>query len=192
MLRTTRANLDTQKTGSNLIVGEPYLITDENRIAVATAVNNYYDFALKSEADGKLANIVEDTTPQLGGSLDLNSKPLTEVFTAGEALSSGNLCYLKSDGKFWKTDADAEGTTKGLLALANASINADATGEFIVFGRYTTTGLTAGSVYYVSATTGAITATAPSTTGQQVRVIGYALSTTVLFFNPSQTWIEVA
>lgn len=48
-LRTTRANLETQKTASGLILGEPYLITDENRIAIATAVNAYYDFALKSE-----------------------------------------------------------------------------------------------------------------------------------------------
>lgn len=42
-LRTTRANLDTNKSNSNLIVGEPYFITDEQRLAIGTAVNNYID-----------------------------------------------------------------------------------------------------------------------------------------------------
>lgn len=53
-LRTTKANLETQKTGSNLLVGEPYLITDEGRIAIGTANNAYSEMAKKSEAGGKL------------------------------------------------------------------------------------------------------------------------------------------
>lgn len=117
----------------------------------------------------------------------------TETLTAGEALVAGEVCYLKSDGKYWKTDADAEATTKGNLRIANATISADATGEFIKpLAELTTTGLTAGSTYYVSATAGGITATAPSTTGQQVRIIGYARSTTVFVFEPSQDYYEVA
>lgn len=114
-----------------------------------------------------------------------------EAFTAGESLVAGDVCYLKSDGKFWKIDADAEATSKGMLAMANATISADATGEFILAGRYTTTGLTMGSTYYLSTTPGAYTTTQPSGAGDIVRILGYALSTTVLYIMPSQFFVEI-
>lgn len=40
-LRTTKANLDTQASANNLLVGEPYFITDLNMFAIGTAVNAY-------------------------------------------------------------------------------------------------------------------------------------------------------
>ncbi|MBN9035448.1 MAG: hypothetical protein J0H53_05215 [Rhizobiales bacterium] len=49
VLRATRANLDAQRAANGLIAGEPYLITDESRFAVATAVNAYVDFPKLSE-----------------------------------------------------------------------------------------------------------------------------------------------
>lgn len=49
VLRTSRANLDVQKAASGLIAGEPYLITDEGRIAVATAVDAYQAAAKQDE-----------------------------------------------------------------------------------------------------------------------------------------------
>lgn len=52
ILRTTRANLNAQKNANGLIEGEPYLITDENRLAIGTAINNYEDFAKLSEVAG--------------------------------------------------------------------------------------------------------------------------------------------
>lgn len=51
VLRTTRANLDAQAGASGLLVGEPYLITDEGRIAVGTAVNAYRAYALEDAID---------------------------------------------------------------------------------------------------------------------------------------------
>lgn len=117
----------------------------------------------------------------------------TEVLelTAGESLVAGNCCYFKSDGKMWKTDADAEATSKGLIGLCLDTIAADGTGTFLIKGKYTTTGLTAGSEYFLSLTTGAITSTKPSATGDIVRLIGYALSTTVLYFDPDKTYLEI-
>lgn len=52
ILRTTKANLDTQKNANNLLAGEPYLITDEDRIAVGIGVNSYSELAKKSEVGG--------------------------------------------------------------------------------------------------------------------------------------------
>lgn len=42
-LRTTRANLDAQATAVNLIAGEPYLVTDDETLAVGTGTGAYID-----------------------------------------------------------------------------------------------------------------------------------------------------
>ena len=143
-------------------------------------------------ADTALQDVVDDTTPQLGGDIDLNGKAISEIRTAGEVLSAGDWCYLKSDGKMWKADASAEATAGGLLAMAGAAISADATGKFLLFGKWTATGLTAGATYYLSETAGAIASTAPSTSGAIVRIVGYAESTTVLNIRIDGTYLEIA
>lgn len=107
--------------------------------------------------------------------------------TAGENLVAGNLCYLKSDGKYWKASVSSTTTGTAKLLMANATINANDTGEFIAYGTFTTSGLTAGSVYYMS-TGGGIATTPPSTQDYVIRPIGTASSTTTLEFDPSVNW----
>ena len=99
---------------------------------------------------------------------------------------------VNASGKFDKADADAEATADTMIAMCLDTISADNTGTFLIYGRWTTSGLTAGSNYYISTTAAGITATAPSATADIVRLVGTALSTTVLFFNPDQTYIEIA
>ncbi len=112
--------------------------------------------------------------------------------TAGEILAAGDVCYVHSDGKVWYADADAIATTKGMLLLALEATEADVAYDFLVRGIWTTTGLTpVGAEMYVSATPGGVTATAPTTTGQYVRIAGYALSATELWFNPDSTYVKV-
>ena len=112
---------------------------------------------------------------------------------AGEALSGGNLVYLKSDEKWWKTDADVEATTKGLIGIAMAAISANSTGKVSILGRVYNAGWswTVGAPIYVSCTAGGITETAPSGSGDQVRKIGHALSSTTIIFNPDATILEI-
>lgn len=113
--------------------------------------------------------------------------------TAGTNISAGDLCYLASaDGKMEKADADAEATAAGLLAIALDTILENADGTFLLLGTYTTTGLTAGAEYYVSTTLGGYTSTQPSGSGDIVRYIGTALSTTQLYFNPSPDYVELS
>lgn len=49
VLRTTRANLNTQAGLGNLLAGEPYLITDESRLAVATSTSAYKAFVREDD-----------------------------------------------------------------------------------------------------------------------------------------------
>lgn len=132
-------------------------------------------------------DIVTDLNP-VTSNVNLGTYAITQTATAGENLVAGNLCYLKSDGKFWKADNSSVNTASTTLLMANASITADTTGEFIMFGQFTIAGLTAGSVYFVGSA-GAITTTKPTTQDYVVRPIGTALSTTVLMFTPGPEWI---
>lgn len=50
--RGTRAQLDAAATANQLNQGEPYLITDEDRIAIGLSASSYKDFAKLSEAGG--------------------------------------------------------------------------------------------------------------------------------------------
>jgi hypothetical protein len=112
--------------------------------------------------------------------------------TAGESLAFGNLVYRKSDSKLWKTDADASTTMPG-IAMAIASINADASGFFIQQGfvRDDSWNWTVGGLIYASTTAGAITQTAPTGSGDQVQVIGVAWTADIMLFNPSMVLVEV-
>jgi len=115
----------------------------------------------------------------------IDSKPnkiLTDQTVGG---SNGNAVYLSGADTWTAADASAESTCSKLLGIRISAT------EVQTHGVYTTTGLTAGSIYYVSETTGAITATQPTTATSIVRVIGYALSTTELFIDPDKTWVEI-
>ena len=131
------------------------------------------------------SELVADLSPQLGGNLDWNSKSL---FLAGEtwetSVAAGELCYFS--GTNWdETDADAEATSNKMLGISIG------TTDILTHGIWTTTGLTAGDIYYVSITEAGITNIKPSGTGDIVRVVGYALSTTELYFDPAKTFIEI-
>ena len=138
----------------------------------------------KTGVTTEISNVVEDTTPQLGGDLDLNSNGL---MISGQTVggSNGDLVYLSSANTWTQADADAEATCGGMLGIRISSTTV------LVKGVYTTTGLTAANKYYASTTAGGITTTAPSGTGDIVRIIGYALSTTEFYFDPDKTYIEV-
>lgn len=130
---------------------------------------------------------------KFNNNIDLGGTGLIETFTAATGgVSAGNLCYLNGSGEMATADASAESTADTVIAIALENISAASTGSFLLFGTYTTTGLTAGANYYVSETAAAITATAPTTSGAVVRIVGTAISTTKLLFNPSTSYIVLA
>lgn len=114
------------------------------------------------------------------------------TFTAGEALTIGNVCYMKSDGKLWKADADAIATSSA-IALATGSISADATGSFLMMGIVrddSAYNFTVGGLIYLSTTAGDITQTAPSGTDDVIQVLGVAIHADKWYFNPQLVQVE--
>ena len=108
---------------------------------------------------------------------------ITFSATAGENLVIGDVCYIKSDGKLWKADADAF-TTAHAVAIATTTILADATGVFGLNGFLRDDSgynFTVGGEVYLSGTAGGITQTTPNAF---LVSLGHALSADVLQFNP--------
>ena len=109
--------------------------------------------------------------------------------------TAGELCYYKADGTWAATDADAVATSGGVLLAMALGTDPDADG-MLLRGMFTLDhdpGTIADELY-ISTTAGDITGTAPSGSGDIVRVIGYCLDSTngEIWFNPSNDFIVLA
>ena len=119
-------------------------------------------------------------------STDHTASGLIASMTCGETITLGNLCYIKSDGLMWKTDADAAATMPG-VAIALGTQSAGSATNFLFYGffRDDSYAWTVGSLLYASGTAGAITATAPSGTTDIIQAVAIATHADRIFFNPS-------
>ena len=136
--------------------------------------------------DGKIvaldaAGRISSTMMPVGVSADTSS------ITASGSLAAGDLVNIfdSSGVKARKADASTSGKEADGFVLDAFS---DTTSAIVYFeGKITgLTGLTIGARYYLSATAGLATATAPSGSGQVVQYIGRAISATEISFEPSE------
>jgi hypothetical protein len=133
---------------------------------------------------------------------------------ADDTLTAGQIWYLRSNGRWVNANADDDGGggpgygDSQLLGvgLGGSSRTVGALIEGFIRIPYTEilnnpgSGNVDGLPLYVSTTGGHFDFTAPSDSGDYVRVVGYAVddhtdsgNTDVLvYFNPSKTWIEIA
>ncbi len=117
---------------------------------------------------------------------------------SGGSTTAGYIYFYKGTGA-WEL-ADADSTALGGSFFLAVAIGTDpSTDGMLIRGMVThhveiegTEGK--GSILYLSTTSGVATVTAPSNSGDIVRVIGYALDTDndQMYFNPSMDWIEIA
>jgi hypothetical protein len=110
------------------------------------------------------------------------------------ATGFGAALYLATDGHYEEADADAD-TTMPCIAIALEA----GTGrrEVLLEGyiRDNTWNWTVGAVIgliYVDIITGGLTQTAPSGTGDQVQIVGYAVTADIMYFKPNLAIVEIA
>lgn len=111
-------------------------------------------------------------------------------------LTAGKLYYLHTNGTWTATDADAA-SSGGDQMLGIALGTAPGTHGVLLRGFFDAHSFldthTAGKAVYISVTAGEMTTTAPSATGDIVRIIGYCTPTSkVIYFNPSSTFVELS
>jgi len=119
------------------------------------------------------------------------------VFFGTGSTSIGSLHYLKSDGNWAKTDASATGS--GHNQLLGIALGASATGSGMLVKGYFNAipsysgSFTAGGPVYVGLDAGAMSGTAPASSNEFVRVVGYGTDkSNIIYFNPDSTYIEIA
>ena len=99
--------------------------------------------------------------------------------------------FLAADGNYEEADADAV-TTMPCVALALET----GTGikDILLQGYIRNDSWawsTIGGPVYVSPTTGSLTQTIPTATGQQVQIVGYATTSNIIYFSPNLMLIEL-
>ena len=119
-----------------------------------------------------------------------------DVFLGGTGtLTAGKLYYLHTDGAWTETDADAAAT--GADQMIGIALGSNPTADGLLMrGFFDATtyvsNFSSGKAIYVSTTAASMDTTAPSGTGDFVRIVGYCTNVAnVIYFNPSSEWIEL-
>jgi len=113
------------------------------------------------------------------------------------SLTAGKIYYFEANGTWVLADANAATSATGLIGVATHSAHG-AGGGVLMRGFIQLDTLdgtqAAGEPVYISETAGAGDATAPSASGDIVRIIGYATdaSNTKIWLDPDKVWVEVA
>jgi len=182
---------------------------DEDNMASNSATALATQQSIKKYVDDNagISDVVEDTTPQLGGDLDLNSKnivltmePSSDDTACGlivtmtvdtNAEGVGAPLFMAADGHLDTADADAS-TTAPCVAIATET--GTGSKKVLLHGIIRnddwnwTTGPGKDGLIYVSTTTGTLTQTQPSGENDVIQPVGYALSDDVLYFCPSMIY----
>jgi parallel beta-helix repeat protein len=194
IINCAAAGIRIPTTSSNCIITGNYVASNGTYGILISNANGKNNIVTGNQLLNNTSGQLQDSGTGTVIDNNIGSARITKVVTgtAGENLVLGDVCYPKSDGKYWKAKADAIGTTPTVV-MAMDTITANATGQFLLYGHITFGSWTIGGKIYLSAATaGASTQTAPSASGNQVQILGYAYSATVFFFNPNMVVVEIA
>jgi hypothetical protein len=121
-----------------------------------------------------------------------NGRGITGI-NAGATIAQWEAVYYSfADLEWMLADANGSGTypAQGLAVAAGTNGNA-LTVMVEGFVRNDAWNWSAGPIY-LSATPGALTQTAPSTSGDKVQIVGFAVSADVAYFHFNQTYVTVS
>lgn len=173
----------------------------------ADTVDNYHANAtptanniLVLDSSGKVpasALNVAGTALTSAPATDHTASGITAQLTAGVTMNFGDVGYIASTGKMALIDADAIANMNGLFMCVDATISADAVGNFmsIGFARDDTWNWTVGQPIYgtVTGTTGnTLSQTPPSGTDDVVQILGIATHADRMYFYPQLVQLELA
>ncbi len=126
-------------------------------------------------------------TVDVGTNLSGNGFPITG--TAGENLSAGDVAAMRTNGKWYQGDADSTALAGVAMAWVPTAITSGNSGTLLLwaFVRDDAGNWTLGKPVYADTIAGGVTQTEVSNqTGNVVRIMGYALDDSTLWFSPSE------
>lgn len=111
-----------------------------------------------------------------------------------ETTSVFDMLYLSDTGYKKASAADYTNVMFPCVAMSLTNLPASS-GEIellkIGYIKNTNWNFTKGQIIYLSTTTGEITTTQPNNTGEIVQILGYAVDTDIIYFNPNYMWITI-
>lgn len=125
--------------------------------------------------------------------------------TAGTSIAVGQVCYLRTNGKWFTANSSQVATGDGILGIALNAASLDEGVDIFIRGVIGTNNsiLTSvssgtGQPIYLATSAGTMSTTAPSSENNIVRILGHYLrlvsgQTTkyVISFNPDGIWLEL-
>lgn len=179
-------------------------------IAFVAESNKYYERVVDGSGSGSFSEVIASSYFIKGDgtlgtvssdSITLNAKPADHSATgvkitlvAHQTVAFGDVCYINASGEAQLIDADAIASMSG-ICMALASINADASGSFLLQGiarddtwDWTVGGLIFGTITASSGNT--LSQSAPSGTDDVVQILGVATHADRMYFNPQLSQVE--
>ena len=176
-LNTSTGSLNTAV--ANLNVSTASLNTAVANLNVSTATLNT-----------AVANLNTATNSLNARAVRWDGAVLNKTGTAGDAIVFSHVYYFGVNGSWSNASAASSATARGMLGLALGSTIA--TDGMLVNGPCTNAwGFNSGSILYLATNANQITAARPTGTNHIVRIVGYAVDASTIFFNPDRTYIEI-
>jgi len=180
--------------------------TDETGVSVQDALDNKPTL-IEVKADSDISDsIIKKHTQNTDKDIILDGA-LSDTTVSGIKINLyatddfvfGEVGYIDSNGKVSKADATIIGTATALVICAESSISGDSgslEGSFLLQGiaKDDNWNWTPGGIIYLNIiATGEtqLTQTAPTETDEVVQILGVAISTTIIYWNPQLTQIEL-
>ena len=187
---TTAAATYTTSTG-DVANANPIVADSAGRFVAYLSAGASYKFVI-TDSDDVAIDTQDNILAVPGASVNLDI-----TGTAGEAIAAGEVCYISATGDasgtagLWylaDADNDYSSTTAVEIGIAVSAIAINTSGTIRVAGEATTaTSVVVGTKYYVSATAGAITSSAPTNS----RLVGIAPTTSSLILNANTLTLPV-
>ena len=185
-------------------------IANDNIVQIdsANVADNEYARFTASGLEGRTASevytdlmaqvLLENDAIKLDAALSADGKynGITRTGIAGATLAFGDVCYFAvADNRWELADADSAAKAQGLLGICvlAAASDGDATNMLLigtVRADNAFPSFTVGAPVFLSTTDGDLTSTAPSGTGNIIRVVGQAWTANELWFCPSPDFFE--
>lgn len=108
------------------------------------------------------------------------------------ATGFGAALYVTGDGHFEEAAATGQATMPCMALALDTGTGADKNVLFWGRARNDAWAFTPGAYIYVNTTTGGLTETQPSGSGEIVQVVGVATASNTVFFNPSYVTIQLS
>ena len=192
MLGTSDGDVPTWNAATEKWVpGPPGAATDVRvKVTAADTTTDYLFNKIAAGSNISLNVLNPGTNEQLEISAVGGSGSLTGTYTNGGGVVLGDAVYISGTDTVGRADASGLSTAPcvGFAVAVGASVTVQYAGEVTLPSPV----LVAGAEYYLAASAGQITTTAPTGANRVLQKIGYAKSSTVLVLNPDNSYAVLA